>query len=218
MPETQDRDRGKYDWLARHEAVLVAIKTPSIDVVWIGDSIVHWFAGEPRDARLQIADDVWTSLFGSMRAINLGFGYDRAENVLWRIENGELAGIAPRLVLVSIGTNNLVVNTVEQTVEGVVAVVKGVQAAVPAADILLTGLLPRGATVGSPLRRRIEQVNRELAEIRLDRLTFLNPGLALLDAAGTLSKDLSEDGLHPTHAGYQVLADALRPTINRLML
>jgi len=94
-----------YDWHERHRAKCLECERNNHDLVFIGDSITHLFEGDP--AVPGRGERVWARYYGQRRALNLGFGWDRTQNVLWRLAHGEFAGQRPRLVVILIGTNNL---------------------------------------------------------------------------------------------------------------
>ena len=99
-------ENDSYDWYARHEAVLKLKDQIKPEVVLIGDSITHFWAGPPVAAR-QTGLKSWQQLFGQLPVLNfMGFGSDRTQNVLWRLEHGEFDGLKPRYVVLNIGTNN----------------------------------------------------------------------------------------------------------------
>lgn len=71
----------------------------------------------------------WQTFYGSRGALNLGFSGDGTENVLWRLANGEVDGLQPKVALVLIGTNNTghLGQTAEQTQLGIDAVVAAIE-------------------------------------------------------------------------------------------
>ena len=150
--------------------------------------------------------------------LNLGFAADRVQNVLWRLEHGELDGLAPACVVVLIGTNNLTgepgfdrICTPAEIAEGVSRLVALVREKIPQAAIVLMGVFPRGESPADPLRAAITELNALLARrsAGVPKLTFLDIGDRFLTADGTLRADLMPDFLHPAEAGYAVWADAL---------
>ena len=147
----------------------------------------------------------------------MGFGYDRTENVLWRIEHGELDGIAPKAIVVLIGTNNLEVNTVEDTFNGIVAVQAAVRDKQPEARVLLLGLLPRGRRPKGSMRRKANAVNEYLSMAILDGVDYLDAGVGLVGPDGRISADLMPDYLHPTERAYRVIAENIEPTLTKLL-
>lgn len=210
-PVTQNRDWAKYDWSKRHQIVLDYEHRAECEIVWIGDSIMHRFGGDPQYGHEPIGEKVWTRYYKNRPSLNLGFGYDRTENVLWRIEHGELDGLNPKVAVILIGTNNLTVNTPAETVDGIRAVVKNVEAKLRHAHLVLLALLPRDRP-GSPLRKAVTLVNAELQS-----LGVCDVSQGMTDGTGELAAGVMSDGLHPTELGYELLAKNLEPTLRELL-
>lgn len=206
-----------YNWPERHEAVKAAIAKNPVDLVFIGDSITHLFGGEP--VSNQRGQSVWDRYYGARHAVNLGFGWDRTQQVLWRLENGEFEGIKPKAAVVMIGTNNLTphnarANTNEEIVEGVKAICDTVHRKSPHTKILLLGIFPRGIQPSELNRVRIRQINTMLARLNgRSNATFLDIGSSFLDADGVMLPDVTVDGLHPNEKGYGLWAEAIEPTL-----
>ncbi|HEX3104912.1 MAG TPA: GDSL-type esterase/lipase family protein, partial [Terriglobales bacterium] len=200
----------------RHQAVLSLKKTINPEVVLIGDSITHFWAGPPNDHSAG-GQKAWDQVFGGMHVLNLGFGWDRTQNVLWRLTHGEFEGLHPRSVIINIGTNNLVAtenardNTPEEIVQGILAICDDVHAESPLSRIIVMGIFPRGVTASSPFRDSITTINQLLARnlSQSKVATFLDIDSQLLDSNGTLPVSLMADGLHPTEQGYEIWARAL---------
>jgi lysophospholipase L1-like esterase len=183
-------------------------------VLFIGDSITHFFGGEPQ-ARIVNGAAVWQKFYAPRRALNLGFGWDRTENVLWRLQHGELEGAAPKAVVVLIGTNNLDVNKPEEIADGIRAICDELRARLPETRILLLGILPRSPKPDR-LRAKLGEVNRRLATFGgQSGLTFLEVGAGFIAADGSIPAELMNDYLHPTPKGYALLAEAIEPTLSR---
>ena len=205
-----------YDWYARHHAELeLAIKF-NPKVVLIGDSITHFWGGAPASSPVN-GPTAWKRVFGSMRVINMGFGWDRTQNVLWRLRQGELDGLSPEWVVLAIGTNNLTgtsnarANSPREIVDGIEEICREIHTKSPASHILLMAILPRGASATNPLRPRIIETNRLLSE-RFGAggyVTFLDFGSRFLMPDGSIPARLMPDGTHPSDEGYQFWADAL---------
>lgn len=191
VPVVQSRD-ASYNWQSRHEAVLALNKTsPPVDVI-LGNSIVHYWGGMPAGP-VSRGSDSWPQ-----DARNLGFGWDRIENVLWRVLHGELDGYSAKNVLIMIGTNNLAVNTDDEIVAGLTHLVRVVRERQPRAAILLAGILPRRG-----MEARIARLNQQIS--RIPGVTYIDPGRHLLSADGKIEEALFVDGLHPNAEGYRKL-------------
>ncbi len=142
-------------------------------------------------------------------------------DVLWRIEHGELDGLAPRLVVLLVGTNDLGSGfSPQETFQGIAACVRAIGSRLPEAHILLLGVLPRGSGhPQSPMRRSVANVNATLAALDDGKLVhFLEIGDAFLGADGTVRPELFEaDKVHLAAPGYRVWADAMAPAFNSLL-
>jgi lysophospholipase L1-like esterase len=205
-----------YDWYARHQAELAVQKRIKARVVMLGDSITNFWSGEPEANRVSGAV-AWQQLFGDMPVINMGFGWDRTQNVLWRMREGEFEGLHPEWVVINIGTNNLTgtvnarSNTPQEIADGIMAVAQEVHGRSPSSRIIVMAIFPRGARADSPLRNAIKQTNERLSKQTAIHpyITYLDISKKLLALDGTLSADIMPDGTHPNEAGYKIWADAL---------
>lgn len=209
-PVTQDRDKAIYNWQKRHEEILARHKELKPDVVVFGDSIMHYWGGEPKAPKAWAAES-WAKCFDGFQVTNLGMGWDRTENVLWRIENGELDGIEPKVVVVKIGTNNTGLNSAEDIAAGITAVAAAVHEKQPQAKVLLLGVLTRRDE--KPPRPTVtERVNKLLAAKlgEVSWLTFRDFGDAFRNEDGTPNAKLFSDGVHVNAAGYEILGAKIR--------
>lgn len=200
------RPWGRERWLARHALYAIRAAHGGIDVMMLGDSITEFF--EMR------AFPVWWNFiepFGDVA--DFGISGDRTAWLLWRIENGEVAPSQARAVVVLIGTNDLEFSRPEDVARGIRADVEAIRARLPHATIVLNALLPRGAP-GDPLRAKAAAVNALIRPLaRAEGMRWLDAGPRFLDAAGRIPAALMADGLHPTPAGYELWASALRPVL-----
>jgi lysophospholipase L1-like esterase len=209
-------ERDSYDWYARHHAELDLQKRLKPRVVLIGDSITHFWDGAPNALHVN-GPTAWQRVFGGMPVINMGFGWDRTQNVLWRLRQGEFDGLSPEWVIVAIGTNNLTgttnarASTPEEVCEGVVAIQRELHKRAPESHIVLMAIFPRGAQANSPMREPIQSTNRLLAQRFAGdpSVTYFDIGAQFLASDGTLPAAMMPDGTHPSDAGYQIWADAL---------
>jgi lysophospholipase L1-like esterase len=206
------------NWMSRHAAYVAEAKKGGVDLLFLGDSITdgwRWGNGGSK---------IWPQLYAPRHAANFGIGYDRIQNVLWRVENGELENISPKVVVLLIGTNNHGYedngqprNLTPEIIEGVSNLVRQIQVRLPQTKILLLGVFPRGEKT-DPVREQVKAVNAGLA--KLDdggKIKFLDLGEKFLAPDGTLSRDLFPDLLHPNAKGYQIWADAMEPTLAEML-
>lgn len=201
-------------WVKRHEEKLKAIEdAEKIDVVFIGDSITHGWENAGKE--------VFANTFGSMDTLNIGYGGDRTEHVLWRFDHGELDGYEPKVAMIMIGTNNTGHRDEksEHTAAGVKAIVEKLHEKHPETKILLLAIFPRGATTDDPKRKLNDGANVIIEKEMKgkDYVTFLNINDIFLTEDGTLPKEIMPDLLHPKQKGYQMWADAVAPKIKELM-
>lgn len=211
VPLTQNRDWKSYDWVLRHNEILALNQPGAIraDVALIGDSITHFWSGEPK-ARRVAGKESWEKWIAPHHPVNLGYGWDRTENVLWRLRHGELAGLKPKAVVVLIGTNNLSgFNPPAQTAEGVAEVCRELRRQAPQAKILLLAILPRQAKPDAT-RQRVTDTNALLkAQAPQVADAYLDLTDKLVEADGTILKETMSDYLHPTNKGYEVMGAAI---------
>ncbi len=216
LPMTQNRDWRNYDWPARHAAVCALVRERQPALVFIGDSITHFFGGEPR-ARIVNGGEVWQKFYAPRNTVNLGFGWDRTENVLWRLRHGELDHATPKVAVVLIGTNNLDVNTPEEIVEGIRALCNELHRCLPQTKILLLGILPRSPHPDAH-RAKLADVNTGIAKLEGHaNVTYLDIGQQFVNPDGSIPAELMADYLHPTARGYAVLAKAIEPMLVKLL-
>jgi len=211
VPLTQNRDWKSYDWVARHQEILALNQPGAIraDVALIGDSITHFWSGEPK-ARRVAGKESWEKWIAPHHPVNLGYGWDRTENVLWRLRHGELAALRPKAVVVLIGTNNLSgFNPPAQTAEGVAEVCRELRRQAPQAKILLLAILPRQAKPDAT-RQRVTDTNALLkAQAPQIADAYLDLTDKLVETDGTILKETMSDYLHPTNKGYEVMGAAI---------
>lgn len=194
-------------WKARHEAFLKRAKEGACDLLFLGDSITEGWGNNA----------VWKKSYAPRNAVNFGIGGDTTQNVLWRIQHGELDGLSPKAVVLMIGTNNFGLHgdKPEDVAKGVAAIVKTLREKRPASRILLLGVFPRDEKPGTGGRKKILELNAELAKIA--DVSYLDIGPKFLAPDGTLQKDVAPDFLHLSEKGYQIWADAIEPELSKLL-
>ena len=208
-----------YDWYARHEAVLKEKDALNPEVVLIGDSITHFWGGSPRLGPVNGAK-AFEATFGRYRTLNMGFGWDRTQNVLWRLDHGEFDGLKPRVLILNIGTNNTsdTPNARSNTPEEIAAAVRDICCRIlgksPETRIILMAVFPREEKPDHPRREKIAAINQQLAGLgQMPGVTFLDIGDRLMQADGTISREIMRDFCHPTEKGYQLWGEALAPLL-----
>jgi lysophospholipase L1-like esterase/acetyl esterase/lipase len=216
---TPKLEKDSYDWHTRHAQVLEIKDRINPEIVLIGDSITHFWAGEPA-AHIARGKAAWDSVFAGHRVLNLGFGWDRTQNVLWRLDHGHLDGLDPRMIVLHIGTNNTSEtrnarkNTPQEIGEAVLAICTRIRSKTPRARIVLMAVFPREKSPEHPRRLLIQEINNELAMLaKTHALTFVDIASVMLQYDGTLPPDMAADACHPTEKGYQVWANALHPLL-----
>ncbi len=212
-PVAQTSKKAQKWWMPRHEAKLTEKEAlGDVQLVFLGDSITH--AWEKKGKA------VWKENYAPYNALNLGYSGDRTEHVLWRIDHGELDGITPKAIVIMIGTNNVGHRNEEssKTAAGIKAILKSVEKKQPQAKVLLLGIFPRGATSDDP-KRVLNDATNEIIKGYADnkRVFYLNINAKFLEEDGKLSRKVMPDLLHPSKPQYQVWADAIAPTLKKLL-
>jgi lysophospholipase L1-like esterase len=202
-----------------HEKLIEKAKTGRIDLYFLGDSITRrWGCSDPQYSALL---ENWRKNFFGWNAGNFGWGADGTQNILWRIQNGELDGVNPKVIVILAGTNNAGKNPggdakVADIVKGIGALVDTCRQKAPAAKLILTAIFPRNDSMA--VVPEIEKINEGIATLADGQTVFyLNINAKLARADGTLLEGMSEDRLHLTVKGYEVWADGLRPLLLKFL-
>ena len=189
---------------ARHDAIIELNKKSPPQNIIIANSIIHYWAGEPKDP-IARGEESWNRYLAPLGLRNMGFGWDRIENALWRVYHGALNGYTAKHVVVMIGTNNLSINSNGEIIAGLKLLVETIQLRQPGTAILLSGIFPR-----RDMEKRVKEINEEITKLAAAmKITYINPGRVFLTAGGKIDENLFSDGLHPNAAGYNKLAPVL---------
>ena len=202
-------DNGWESWMGRHESICKEARTEDPEVIFIGDSITHFWqdVGKPH----------WKKICAKYSPINMGFGGDRIQHLLWRLQNGELEWIEPKLAVLLIGTNNSADNTGDEIAEGIKVVCALIREKLPETKIMLQAIFPRDE-VDSPRRAVNEAVNEKIATLDDGEwIHFRDMRDIWMNESGAIKKELMADLLHPTRAGYAAWAEQLVPAIEELI-
>ena len=203
------------EWLKTHEAFLMRAKQGKVDLLFLGDSIMAWWNSGNGEGKGAI--EIWDRHYAPRHAANFGIAGDRVQNLLWRIENGELEGIKPKVVAVLIGTNNVWADTPAEVAEAIGTVVKRLRKKLPESKVLLLGIFPRGRRHDA-VRERNRAVNERLS--RLDDGAFVvyrDLGSIFTEPDGSISSEIMPDALHLSRKGYRIWADAMEPTLQAML-
>jgi lysophospholipase L1-like esterase len=198
-------------FMKQHEAFLARTKEGPIGLLFIGDSITAGWKGAP---------DVWKR-FEKYQPANFGIGGDRTQHVLWRITNGELDGISPKVVVLMIGTNNTGGDSAEAIAKADTKIIQTICEKLPKTKVLVLGIFPRGTKATGELSAsampKIKEVNAALA--KLDdgkRVRYLDIGDKFM-VDGKLPGEIMPDALHLSPKGYTIWADATQSLLEEMM-
>jgi lysophospholipase L1-like esterase len=207
-------------WTERHEAFNARAKQGhekgDIGIVFLGDSITEGWLGAGKE--------VWDKFYAPRNAADFGIGGDRTQHVLYRIQNGNLEGLAnpkagraPALAIIMIGTNNTGSDSASDIAAGITAIVHAVRERLPETKVLLLAVFPRG-DVSDPARAKIAEINSAIAPLADGgNIHYLDIGAQFLAEDGSLPADIMPDKLHLSPKGYQIWADAMEPKVSELL-
>jgi len=210
-------------WMKRHLAKLKAIHEQPVDLLFIGDSITEdWELCGPEPSKN--LKPVWDKYYGTLNAINLGFGGDTTANVLWRLEHGEIDDLHPKAIVLLIGANNTgrMHWSADQTAAGIDAIVQFIHKKIPEAKIVVLGILPCALFN----RQTNLKVNDSLLnKYRNSEFVIYQDLTDVFMQNGKLDPNLFIEGrtspptklLHPSAQGQERMAKALEPLLLKLM-
>jgi lysophospholipase L1-like esterase len=200
-----------------HEKFLARAKAGPIGVLFLGDSITEGWNKAPH---------IWEHYYGKLEPANFGIGGDQTQHVIWRIENGELDGIHPKLVVFMLGTNNTAAHSAEQIAAADRKIIGLLRTRLPEAKVLVLAVFPRGPRKNrdgtpDPWEKRmdvIKAVNADLAKLDDGKtIRFLDINARFLGNDGTIPNIIMPDQLHPNAAGYQLWAEAMDPLLKEML-
>ena len=199
----------------KHAEFLKRSASPA-DVVFIGDSITEgWTRNQ----------EIWDKAWGKYKAANFGIGGDRTQHVIWRIEEGELDTMNPKVVVLMIGTNNTLDDSAKDIAKANRKIVRMIHDKLPDTKILLLAVFPRGprtmrGTMEDPWEMRMEKINAINADMAKldngDSIRYLDLGPKFMSADGTITKTIMPDQLHLSPAGYQIWVEGMAPLLEEM--
>jgi len=198
-------------WKQRHERTRALARQGGHELVFIGDSITQGWESHGKA--------LWEKYYAPRKSLNLGYSGDRTEQVLWRLANGELENVEPKLFVLMIGTNNTGHRNdpAEQTAAGIKRILDLLREQRPSAKILLLSVFPRAEKPDAPPRLLNDAINARIKDFADgDAIRWLDLGPAFLAPDGTLPKPIMPDFLHPQAPGYELWARAMEKEIASL--
>jgi len=193
-------------WLKLHEAHVKTVQANRgpIDVLLVGDSItIQW-------------GDSWKKHFPTLKAVNIGIGGDKTQNILWRLDHGGVEGLQPKAIVLMIGNNNMFFTPetgIEAAAKGIKMCVRNLREKFPDASLVLAKILPAHAP-GNRFHDDIKKTNLALDALKLDadtKVRVLDLTADFTNADGTIKKELfTPDNIHLSPAGYAVYAQRLK--------
>ncbi len=195
-----------------HKSFIERGKEPA-DVLFLGDSITEGWLGKGKD--------VWQANYEKKyNAANFGIGGDRTQHVLWRIENGELDTIKPKVTVLMLGTNNLAAddaNSIAKADEEIIKIVRDKTGS----KVLVLGIFPRVKKEDPKAHVFVDKIEAINAQLKAfaggTNVRYLDIGKAFLEDDGSISKEVMADGLHPTKEGYERWVKAMNPTLEEML-
>ena len=224
-PESADKPAPRADRnsMLAHSELLEKAKQGRIDVYFEGDSITRrWGTSDEQYQHFLLN---WQENFFGWNAADFGWGGDTTQNILWRLNNGELDNVKPKIIVLLAGTNNVGNNSpqnsddprIKDVSRGIKAILDVCRRKAPSATIVLMGIFPRNDNIlVMPI---INEINQRIARFADGKkIRYLNINDKLADNAGRLLEGMAiKDGLHLDLKGYQVWADALKPIFTELL-
>jgi lysophospholipase L1-like esterase len=203
-----------------HQQMVKNLKKGHIDLYFVGDSITRrWRATDYPKFTAN-----WDANFHGWNAANFGWGGDTTQNILWRVQNGELEGVHPKVIVLLAGTNNVGSfpaddARVADIVKGIKALLDTMRKKAPKATIIVMGILPRNdGRRPTAVMASISKINEKIAKLADGKtIRYLNINDKLADSDGKLFEGMTVDRLHLSLRGYQVWADALKPLLTELL-
>jgi lysophospholipase L1-like esterase len=224
QPSVRPIPRTDQNSIIAHKQLIQKARKGRIDLYFEGDSITRRWGTSDAQYKDFLAN--WKQNFRGWNAGNFGWGGDTIQNILWRLENGELDGVNPKIIVLMAGTNNLgnapagkADAKVQEVHQGIKAILELMHHKAPQASIILMGITPRNdgrsQTVLMPTINRINASLSKLADGK--KIRYLNINDKLADRDGILFEGMTVDGLHLSVKGYQVWADALKPILTEIL-
>lgn len=193
-------------WQDRHQKIVDADKS-KVELLFIGDSITHRWE--------ENGLSIWQQYYNPEKTFNMGFNADKTQHVLWRIENGELDNVTPKLTFLLIGTNNSEYSSAEDIAKGIIKNIEVLSEKLPKTKLVVLKIFPRG-DANSKYRKVTHEASEIVAKTVDNKSTFyLDINDHFLDAKDDLIPELMTDGLHLSEKGYETWANAISHVVSQ---
>ncbi len=195
--------------ITKHSKILQMKHEIDIQLVFLGDSLTR---------RWEDNLDLWNKYFSAYNAANFGVGGDCLENIKWRMLNGELDGINPKVIIILAGTNNLDKDSEEAIVSGIREIAEIIRSTLKSTKVVVLGLLPRNMNeTGINYGQKIARINSQLDSLyACSEIIYRDIGTDLTNEEGVVSDSIMPDGLHLNASGYEIIGPKLRDIIDEL--
>ncbi len=205
---------------AAKQRAIAGIGGGEVDVVLFGDSITHnWERDDAWGVYVEHGGfglGVMTNRFKGYSVLDIGYGADRVQHLLWRGHNGELDGYRAKMIVLMAGTNNARSDKPADVARGIGELLELIRGKQPGAKIVLHPIFPRGEKPDDNLRKKNDEVNALIKDYADGKTIFwVDFNAKLLEPDGRLDRSVMADFLHPTPKGYEIWADALLPYVKR---
>ncbi|HEV3338775.1 MAG TPA: platelet-activating factor acetylhydrolase IB subunit [Pirellulales bacterium] len=198
-------------WQQRHQKINDRARQGDVDLLFVGDSITQGWEGDT-------GREIWEKFYGARKAMNAGIGGDRTQHVLWRLDNGNVDGVKPKLAVLMIGTNNSGTDEPDDVAAGITAIVEKLRSKLPDTKILLLGIFPRGENNEDSKRKSNVAANKIIESLDDGKSVFyLDISEKFLGEDGTLEREIMPDLLHLSKQGYEIWAESIEPKVAELL-
>ncbi len=208
---------GNVAFFEKHAANLKRAQAGPVGLLFLGDSITEGWRGAP---------EIWQERYGAHEPANFGISGDHTNHVIWRVENGELDRIKPRVVVLMIGTNNSGIHTGAEIAAANTKLIRLIREKLPETKVLLLAIFPRGprqdsrGMVDDHVRRMAAIRDANVALAKLDdgtNIRFLDINASFLASDGSIPNEIMPDQLHLSPAGYKAWAVAMQPLLAEML-
>jgi len=217
IPVIKTNYRGPGDWMEHHLNFNNLTQKGGIHLLFFGDSITYYWKNEGKR--------IWEIFYSKKKAENYGIGGDKTQNLLWRLQNGNLdfrPNDQPQVAVVLIGTNNAKSNSPHETAEGIIAIIKELRLRIPKCQVILLGIFPRedlrtGIGLNEKNLKTNSLIQKDIVITKDPMIHFMDINQNFLNEDGAIKIGVMHDKLHLTEDGYSIWATAMEPLITTLL-